>query len=94
MPTGRQQLVVTLPHEMVELVQRKVASGEYADESDVISDSLSLLEEREIGLEQWLIEEVGPSYDAMHADPRLGLPLEQVQQAFAARRKTQSDSNK
>ena len=78
---------------MVDLVKRKVASGEYADESEVISDSLSLLEERESGLEQWLIEEVGPAYDAMHADPTLGIPLDQVQQAFAARRRTQSDSN-
>ena len=94
MPTGRQQLVVTLPAEMVELVQRKVASGEYADESDVISDSLSLLEEREGGLEQWLDEEVGPAYDAIHADPSIGISLEQVQQDFAARRETRSNSNR
>jgi len=38
MPAGR-QLVVNLPPNLVDLVQRKVASGEYADESDVISDS-------------------------------------------------------
>ena len=84
---------MTLPDEMVELVHRKVASGEYADESDVISDSLALLEERESGLDPWLIEEVGPACDAMHADPSIGIPLEQVQQDFAARRRTQSDSN-
>jgi putative addiction module CopG family antidote len=93
MPTSR-QLVVNLPPNLADLVQRKVASGEYADESDVISDSLSLLEERESGLDRWLIEEVGPSYDAMHADPTIGIPIEQVQQDFAARRKAQGDSTK
>jgi Arc/MetJ-type ribon-helix-helix transcriptional regulator len=78
---------------MVELVHRKVASGEYVDESEVISESLELLEDRKSGVERWLVEEVGPSYDAMHADPSLGTQLDQVQQDFAARRKTQSDSN-
>jgi antitoxin ParD1/3/4 len=87
------QINVTLPERMVQLVQRKVRSGQYATESDVIADSLSLLEEQENGLEPWLIEVVGPEYDAMHADPNRGIPLDQVQQAFAARRKTQSDSN-
>jgi antitoxin ParD1/3/4 len=78
---------------MAELVQRKVASGEYLDESEVITDSLALLEERESGIDRWLIDVVGPEYDAMHADPSRGIPLEQVQQSFAARRTTGSDSN-
>jgi Arc/MetJ-type ribon-helix-helix transcriptional regulator len=54
---------------MADLVQRKVASGEYADESDVISDSLSLLEDQEHGLQRWLREEVVPVCLAFEADP-------------------------
>ena len=88
MPATR-QVVVNLSPELADLVQRKVASGEYADESDVIADSLSLLEEREPGLEKWLVEKVGPAYDAMHADPSRGIPLEDVQAAFARRRNEQ-----
>jgi Arc/MetJ-type ribon-helix-helix transcriptional regulator len=53
---------------MVDLVQRKVASGEYADESDVISDSLALLEDREHGLERWLREEIVPVCLAFEGD--------------------------
>jgi antitoxin ParD1/3/4 len=64
MPTGR-QLVVTLPAEMAELVHRKVASGEYVDESAVIADSLELLEDREAGIERWLREEIVPVCVAM-----------------------------
>jgi putative addiction module CopG family antidote len=69
MPTGRQQLVVTLPAEMVELVQRKVASGEYADESDVISDGLTFLEDEEQRLERWLREEVVSACREFDEDP-------------------------
>jgi antitoxin ParD1/3/4 len=72
MPTGR-QLVVNLPSNLVDLVQRKVASGEYADESDVISDSLALLEDQEQGLERWLREEVVPACMEMEADPSSGI---------------------
>jgi putative addiction module CopG family antidote len=72
MPTGR-QLVVNLPSNLADLVQRKVASGEYADESDVISDSLGLLEERESGIERWLREEVVPSCLEMEANPERGI---------------------
>jgi putative addiction module CopG family antidote len=72
MPTGR-QLVVTLPPKLVDLVQRKVASGEYADESEVISDSLGLLEERESGIERWLREEVVPSCLEMEVNPASGI---------------------
>ena len=89
MPTGR-QLVVTLPPEMVELVQRKVASGEYADESDVISDSLSFLEDQEQQLERWLREEVVPACVAIEADPSPGISVsELLADLDAARRKRQ-----
>ncbi len=86
MPTGRQQLVVTLPPEMVELVQRKVASGEYVDESDVIREGLELLEDREEGLERWLREEVVPVCLAFEADTSTGMsPSELLASLEAAR---------
>jgi putative addiction module CopG family antidote len=85
MPTGR-QLVVNLPPNLIDLVQRKVASGEYADESDVISDSLALLEDREQGIERWLREEVVPSCLEMEANPERGIsPSELLASLEAAR---------
>ena len=35
-----QQFSITLPHEMADVVRRKVAAGEYATESEVIRDGL------------------------------------------------------
>jgi antitoxin ParD1/3/4 len=52
------QIVITLAPEMVELVQKKVTSGQYANESEVISDGLSFLEDEDKQLERWLREEV------------------------------------
>ncbi len=60
MPTVR-QLTVTLPVELAEMVDRKVASGEYADESAVIVDSLAVLQDHHQKMERWLREEVVPA---------------------------------
>ena len=62
------QLSVTLPNAMAEDVAAKVASGEYASESEVIRDGLRALK-RDKAIEQWLGGEVGDIYDAMKADP-------------------------
>jgi antitoxin ParD1/3/4 len=35
-------------------------------------------EEREATIERWLVEEVGPAYDAMTADPSRALSAQQV----------------
>jgi antitoxin ParD1/3/4 len=92
MPTGRQQLVVTLPPEMVELVRRKVASGEYADESDVIAESLELLEDREEGVERWLREEIVPVCIAMEADPASGMSSSELLDSLEAARRERQKS--
>lgn len=68
-------LSITLPNEMAEMVKAKVASGEYASESDVISDGLRTLAERDAVIERWLYEEVAPVYDAHMADPSRAVPL-------------------
>ncbi len=64
-----QSLSITLPHEMAQMVKSKVASGEYATESEVIRDGLRTLAARDAAVEKWLIEEVAPTYDAVMADP-------------------------
>ena len=77
MPTGR-QLVVNLPANLVDLIHRKVAYGEYADESSVISDSLALLEDQQQGLEGWLREEVVPVCQEMEANHSSGMSSSEV----------------
>jgi putative addiction module CopG family antidote len=92
MPASR-QLVVTLPEAMAELVRRKVASGEYADESEVIRDSLTFLEDHEQSLERWLREEVVPACLEMEANPSSGMSSSEILASLeAARRERQKPS--
>lgn len=81
-----QQFSVTLPNEMAAQVRAKVASGEYASESEVIRDGLRALQAREKAMERWLQGEVVPAYDALKADPSRARSPEQVKAALAAER--------
>lgn len=60
---------ITLPKEMAEAVKAKVASGEYASESEVIYDGIRALLARDQALTTWLHEEVATAYDEAQADP-------------------------
>ncbi len=77
---------VTLPHDMAEMVKAKVASGEYATESEVIRDGLRTLQARDIAVEKWLRDEVAKSYDAHEAHPEAVVPAQDVMPRIRARR--------
>ena len=81
-----QQFSVTLPNEMAALVKAKVASGEYASESEVIRDGLRALNARERAVDDWLRQQALPSYDAYRADPSRGIPLEDVRATIGKRK--------
>jgi putative addiction module CopG family antidote len=80
-----QQFSVTLPNEMAASVRAKVASGEYASESEVIREGLRALNARERALEDWLTRQALPSYDAYRADPSKGVSLEEVRATIGKR---------
>ncbi len=82
-----QQMSITLPNEMANLVRAKVETGEYATESEVIRDGLRSLMARDRALEKWLLKEVVPAYDAMKADPSRGLTVDQVRASLRERRR-------
>jgi len=69
---------ITLPHDMAAMVKAKVASGEYATESEVIRDGLRALQARDAAVERWLRDEVAKSYDEYAADPSIGIPADEV----------------
>lgn len=52
---------------MAQMVKAKVASGEYATESEVIRDGLRTLAAREAAVERWLREQVAPTHDELKA---------------------------
>jgi antitoxin ParD1/3/4 len=72
------QLSITLPVEMAQMVKEKVASGDYASESEVVRDGLRALEERSRAVERWLRNEVTEAYDEYVADPSSGTPIDKA----------------
>ena len=73
-----QPLTITLPMEMAQMVKDKVASGQYATESEVIRDGLRSLAARDAAIEKWLVEEVVPTLDALDADPSRAIPADEA----------------
>lgn len=78
-----QQLSITLPNEMADLVRAKVSTGEYATESEVIRDGLRTLLARDRAVEDWLRETVAPAYDALKADPSRAVSATYVRSALS-----------
>ena len=78
-----QQLSITLPHEMADAVRAKVASGEYATESEVIREGLRALLARDQAIERWLRDEVAAAYDALKAAPSRAVSAAQVRARLA-----------
>ncbi|MCG1042060.1 type II toxin-antitoxin system ParD family antitoxin [Mycetohabitans sp. B8] len=79
-----QQMSITLPKDMAEVVKAKVCTGEYASESEVIRDGLRALMARDRAVESWLHHQVGPAYDALKADPSRAVTADQVRARLAA----------
>lgn len=79
-----QQMSITLPNDMAEVVKAKVQGGEYASESEVIRDGLRTLMARDRAVESWLHSQVGPAYDALKADPARAVTADQVRARIAA----------
>jgi antitoxin ParD1/3/4 len=69
---------ISLAPAEVDRIESLVSSGVYPSASEVVHEALITLEERNSSLEDWLREEVGPVYDAYHADPSRGIPAEEV----------------
>jgi antitoxin ParD1/3/4 len=82
-----EQLSVTLPKEMARMIRGKVASGEYASESEVIRDGLRALQARDRALETWLRTDVVAAYDEARANPSALLRSAEVRARLAAHHK-------
>lgn len=82
-----QQCSITLPSELVDAVKAKVASGEYANESEVICEGLRVLFARDRAIEAWLREQVVPAAQALAADPSRALTPDQLRASLAEARR-------
>ena len=81
-----QQFSITLPHDMAEVVERKIQSGAYASVSEVMRDGVRALIERDAAIERWLREEVVPGHIEHLADPSKAIPAEDLLGRIKARR--------
>ena len=82
-----QQFSITLSNTLADAVRARVASGEYASESEVIRDGLRALMARDRAVEAWLTERVAPAYDALAADPSRAVSVDHVRARLAAEHK-------
>jgi antitoxin ParD1/3/4 len=82
-----QQFSITLPNDMAEAVRAKVASGEYATESEVIRDGLRALIARDQAVERWLHKEVAAAYDALKTSPTRAVSVSKVRARLTERHK-------
>ncbi|MCW2481080.1 type II toxin-antitoxin system ParD family antitoxin [Candidatus Symbiopectobacterium sp. NZEC135] len=63
-----QQMSITLPNEMAAQIKARVASGEYASESEVIREGLRALMARDSAVDKWLKEQVIPAWESLQHD--------------------------
>jgi antitoxin ParD1/3/4 len=80
-----EERTVTLPPEQADWIDERVASGAYASASDVVRAGIEALRDRDQPIERWLLDDVGPTVDAMRRDPARALPAEEVLRAVRAR---------
>jgi putative addiction module CopG family antidote len=85
-----QQLSITLSNELAEAVEAKVASGEYATESEVIRDGLRALMARDRAIEGWLRDQVAHAYDALKSDPARAVSTKRMRARLADEHKKPS----
>lgn len=86
------RLDIELPEDLAEAVSARVASGRFADASEVIQEGLRLLAEEEEfesdpAVEEWLRTVAVARYDEWKANPSGGMTLEEVQAGLKAARK-------
>ena len=60
---------ISLPSAQSDYIDRLVQSGQYASASEVVRAGLRALRARDEAIEQWLRDEVVPTYEAVKADP-------------------------
>ena len=84
--SAAQNRTISLSVEQADYVDRLVASGAYASDSEVLLAGIEALRDRDADIEHWLREEVVPAYDAVTADPNRLVPADQVLSSLRARR--------
>jgi len=86
-------LTIQLSNDAAQFVRRKVSSGEYASESEVILEGLEALRDLADERERWEREVLLPAHDRLMADPASAIPIDTVQKNLEARRRQRSKAS-
>jgi putative addiction module CopG family antidote len=73
------ELTIQLSEDAAQFVRSKVASGEYASESEVLNESVAALRDKDDELGRWLFDVGVPIIERMKADPSSAIPIAQVE---------------
>ncbi len=74
-------------------VRRMVESGRFASVSEAMRAGMDALMERDAAVDRWLMEEAAPVYDAMLANPEVGMTVDEAFDAvLGPRGKTVKDA--
>ncbi len=76
--SSEHQFNITLPNELAEQIEQKVASGAYASVSEVVREGILTLLDRDASLEEWLRDEVVKSVEETRANPDSTIPADQI----------------
>lgn len=68
----------SLPQDQADMIDGKVARGEFDTPDEVVQAGLDALADRDAALERWLREEVVPVVEEMKAHPERAIPAKQV----------------
>lgn len=83
-------LSITLPQDLADMVEAKVKSGEFANDSAVVAEGLRIIADHDRVFEKWLVDEALPTLKAHDADPGRAISVEDMRhrmQAHADKRK-------
>ncbi len=72
------KLTVTLPDDLVQAIEVRVAAGDYASESDLVRDGLEGFLADDPAVDDWLRTEVAARYRKRAVDPVRLTPAEKV----------------
>ena len=64
------EIRILVPENVESLLRRKMETGNYASEAELIADGLAAIEDRDDAVEQWLANDVAHAYDRWQVDRR------------------------
>ncbi|MGF9564368.1 type II toxin-antitoxin system ParD family antitoxin [Neorhizobium sp. JUb45] len=80
-----QSITVSLPMDIAEQLHEKVSSGEYATESEAVTEGLRELFAEDPAIQKWIEDDVLPTFDRLQAGTEKTFTVDEVRERLNAR---------